>query len=221
MVKEVVSLPDSGDIDDESFPLLKRVIIVGDDDYEGDQKGTLNWSIALEEGKTVSDDVVDARRAQVLPDDPVFIMYSSGTTGFPKGVVHSHKLIRNIEERAFRMAVTENDVIMNYLPLFHAFAYSEASLMSMVTGASQILTETFDPEESLDLIETERATIAHGFEAHLQGLCDAQERQPRDISSLRTGVFAAGMHSATPIAYRGAKVLAPLRAVSAYGMTEV
>ena len=124
------------------------------------------------------------------------MMYTSGTTGFPKGVLHDHRLIRNVEERAFRMAVTENDTIMSYLPLFHAFGYSEAALMSMATGARQILTATFDPDESLDLVERERATIAHGFEAHMQMLCDAQEARPRDLSSLRTGLFAAGMHRA-------------------------
>ena len=149
------------------------------------------------------------------------MMYTSGTTGFPKGVLHDHRLIRNVEERAFRMAVTENDTIMSYLPLFHAFGYSEAALMSMATGARQILTATFDPDESLDLVERERATIAHGFEAHMQMLCDAQEARPRDLSSLRTGLFAAGMHSATPVARRGERVMAPLKALSAYGMTEM
>jgi fatty-acyl-CoA synthase len=61
----------------------------------------------------------------------------------------------------------------------------------------------------------------NGFEAHLHGLTVAQERSPRDISSLRTGVFAAGMHSATPVCRRAAKVLAPLKALSGYGLTEV
>ena len=105
-------------------------------------------------------------------------MYTSGTTGVPKGVMHSHKLIRNVEERAFRMAITENDVILNYLPLFHAFGYSEGALMSMITGAKLVVTETFDPAQALDLVERERATIAHGFEAHMQGLTDAQEDLP-------------------------------------------
>ena len=218
MVRAVVALPDDGDaVDDREFPVLKRVVIVG----EGEHAGTVSWRTALGFADTVTDAALAARVAEVDPDDPVFVMYTSGTTGFPKGVVHDHRLIRNTEERAFRMAVTERDTIMSYLPLFHAFGYSEAALMSMVTGARQILTETFDPHEVLDLIEREGGTIAHGFEAHMQGLCDAQEAKPRNLSTLRTGLFAAGMHSATPVAYRGERVLHPLKALSAFGMTEV
>ncbi|MYJ74808.1 MAG: AMP-binding protein [Gammaproteobacteria bacterium] len=212
MVRQVVDLPHDG-----SFPELRHVVIVGDGEYEG----TVSWASALAKSQTVSEADLCARADAVDPDDPVFMMYTSGTTGFPKGVLHDHRLIRNVEERAFRMAVTENDTIMSYLPLFHAFGYSEAALMSMATGARQVLTGTFDADESLDLIERERATIAHGFEAHMQMLCDAQEANPRDLGSLRTGLFAAGMHSATPVARRGERVMAPLKALSAYGMTEV
>ncbi|MDE0178204.1 MAG: AMP-binding protein [Gammaproteobacteria bacterium] len=218
LVRQVVLLPVEGDaVADGSFPELDRVVIVGDGDYPG----TASWSAALSAAETISDADLAARADAVDPDDPVFMMYTSGTTGFPKGVLHDHRLIRNVEERAFRMAVTENDTIMSYQPLFHAFGYSEAAMMSMATGARQILTETFDADEALDLIERERATIAHGFEAHMQMLCDAQETRPRDLSSLRTGLFAAGMHSATPVARRGERVMAPLKALSAYGMTEV
>ena len=218
MVRETVRLPRVGEtLADADFPALKRVVIVG----ESESPGVTPWRKALRRAAAIADRALAERAASVQPDDPVFIMYTSGTTGFPKGVMHSHKLIRNVEERAFRMAITENDVILNYLPLFHAFGYSEAALMSMVTGARQILTETFDPHQALDLVASEKATIAHGFEAHLQGLCDAQETRRRDLSSLRTGIFAAGMHSATPVAYRGERLLKPLKALSAFGMTEV
>ncbi len=218
MVREVIDLPAEGSlVKDSDFPELKRVVIVGTGDYPG----TTSWSAALREADSVADTELEARAQSVDPDDPVLIMYTSGTTGFPKGVVHSHKLIRNVEERAYRMAYTENDVILNYLPLFHAFGYSEGALVSMLTGAKQVVTETFDPDEALDLAECERATIAHGFEAHMQGLADAQEAKPRDLSSFRTGLFAAGMHSATPIVRRGGKLLSPLKGVSGYGMTEI
>ena len=218
MVREVIDLPAEGSlVKDSDFPELKRVVIVGTGEYPG----TTSWSAALREADSVADTELEARAQSVDPDDPVLIMYTSGTTGFPKGVVHSHKLIRNVEERAYRMAYTENDVILNYLPLFHAFGYSEGALVSMLTGAKQVVTETFDPDEALDLAERERATIAHGFEAHMQGLADAQEAKPRDLSSFRTGLFAAGMHSATPIVRRGGKLLSPLKGVSGYGMTEI
>jgi fatty-acyl-CoA synthase len=92
--------------------------------------------------------------------------------------------------------------------------------MSLVTGAKQIVTRTFDPDESLDLVARERVSIVHGFEAHMKGLADAQEARPRDLASLRTGIFAAGTLAATPIVRRGARLLAPLRNLSAFGMTE-
>ena len=217
MVRQVIALPETGaEINDANFPEMRQVIILGKESYPG----TVSWAEAQRNGEATGDGVLAERAAAVDPDDPVFIMYTSGTTGFPKGAVHSHKLILNIEERGFRMAYTPNDVILNYLPLFHAFGYSESALMSLVTGARQVVTETFDPEECLDLIEQEGVSVMHGFEAHTKGLTEAQEARPRDISSLRTGLFAAGMHSATPVNRRAAKVLAPLRGLSGFGMTE-
>ncbi len=218
MVREVVSLPEEGNVvDDSDFPMLNRVVIVGDGDYPG----TVAWDAALDDADRIPDADLEARADAVDPDGPVFIMYTSGTTGFPKGVLHNHNLIRNIEERAYRLGVTENDVILNYLPLFHAFGYSEGSLLSMVSGARHVVTETFDPDEALDLVERERATMANGFDTHVQGLCDAQEARPRDVSSLRTGLFGAGMHNSTPVIRRSFRLLKPMHAVSGYGMTEV
>jgi len=217
MVREVVSLPEDGEqVRDASYPVLRRVIVLGAEPH----RGTADWAALAEMGKRVSNDDLATRARAVDPDATAFIMYTSGTTGFPKGVVHTHRLIRNVEERAFRMAITRNDVILNYLPLFHAFGLSEAAWMSLVTGAKQIVTRTFDPDESLDLIERERVSIIHGFEAHMKGLTDTQEARARDLSSLRTGIFAAGMLSATPVTRRGARVLAPLKNLAGFGMTE-
>ena len=131
--------------------------------------GAAAWTDVTRSGEGVTDAELEQRAQSVDPDDPVIIMYTSGTTGFPKGVVHSHKLIRNIGDRGFRMAIDSNDTILNYLPLFHAFGYSEGALMSLITGARQIVTETFDPDECLDLVAKESASVMHGFEAHPQG----------------------------------------------------
>ena len=218
MVREAVALPQSGTaVQDGAFPELRRVIVLANEPHAG----TLDWSALSAAAQSVSDEQLAARARAVDPDAMAFIMYTSGTTGFPKGVVHDHRLIRNVEERAYRMAITPNDTILNYLPLFHAFGLSEGAWMSIVSGARQVVTTTFDPEQALDLVERERVTIVHGFEAHMKGLTDAQVARPRNVSTLRTGIFAAGMLSATPVTRRGARALAPLRNLSGYGMTEI
>ena len=106
-----------------------------------------------------------------------------------------------------------------YLPLYHLFGFSEGMLMSLVTGARQVLTQTFDPNESLYLLEQERATILHGFDTHYKDLLEAYQRRPCNASSVRTGILASGMSSSIPIAREGRKVFG--RLLSGYGMSEI
>ncbi|MGE0718994.1 MAG: class I adenylate-forming enzyme family protein [Alphaproteobacteria bacterium] len=221
LVREAVDLPATGDaVSDPRFPRLRRVILLGEQPQAGTVAGTVDWAALAGPAAGVSADDLAARARAVDPAATAFIMYTSGTTGFPKGVVRTHQLIGNVEERAGLMAITADDTILNYLPLFHAFGLSEGAWMSLVTGARQIVTRGFDPDESLDLIEKERVSVIHGFEAHMKGLAEAQEARPRDLLCLRTGIFAAGMLSATPVVRRGMRALAPLTNLSGYGMTE-
>src|SRR5581483_2441678 len=209
------SLGAAGDaVRDPKLPALRRLIVLGDDAAPG----TIGWPSLLDAGTRVSEAALRARVAAVDPDATAFIIYTSGTTGFPKGVMHSHIMVRNIVERAFRMAITPADTILMYLPLYHLFGFSEGMLMSLATGARQILTETFDPDESLRLLEAERATILHGFDTHFKDLLEAQARAPRDVSSVRTGILASGMASSIPIARQARAVFGPV--VSGYGMSE-
>jgi hypothetical protein len=153
----------------------------------------------IERGRRVSDAALRERAGRSIPSRT----RSSSTRRddrFPKGPVHSHRHGRNTWDHGDRMGVTVNDVILMYLPLFHAFGFIEGPLMSMIRGAREVLTETFDPDECLDLIARERATIIHGFDTHYQALLDAQARKPRDVSSVRTGICGTGMSSSIPIA---------------------
>jgi fatty-acyl-CoA synthase len=199
---------------DRKLPALRRVILLAD----RPEPGTVHWSEALMLAERVTAAALDERAARVDPDATAFLVYTSGTTGFPKGVMHSHAMVRNLVDRANRMAITFEDVILMYLPLFHLFGFSEGLLMSLVTGARQVLTDTFDAAESLRLLAEERATVLHGFDTHFSDLLRAQERVPRDVSSVRTGVCASGMSSSFAVARQARAVFGPL--VSGYGMSE-
>jgi fatty-acyl-CoA synthase len=117
--------------------------------------------------------------------------------------------------------MTRNDVQLNYLPLFHVFAIGVVVFGVVLTGGRQVLMETFDPDEALRLIESERVTMTHGFDTHFRDLMEAKKRRngPVDLSSLRTGLFAAGADSSIAIAVATQTEICPTQ--SAFGMTEV
>jgi fatty-acyl-CoA synthase len=217
MVCELLpSLGCSGDcLQEPRLPQLRHVIVLGGDPVSG----TCPWSVLLNAGVSVSDQVLRKRVDAVDPDQTAFIIYTSGTTGFPKGVMHCHNIVRNVVDRANRMAITPADTILMYLPLYHLFGFSEGLLMSMATGARQLLTQAFDADECLRLLEEERATIVDGFDTHFKDLLDAHRRRPRDTSSIRTGILAAGMLSSTPIAQEARRLFGNF--LSGYGMSEI
>src|SRR5262245_2045886 len=197
------------------LPGLRRIVALGDDL----PANVIAWDRLLAEGARVDEAALGARAAAVDPDALAFMPYTSGTTGFPKGVMYDHAIVRNVIDRASRMGITPADTILMYLPLFHLFGFSEGALMSMVSGARQVLTESFAPEESLDLLAREGATILHGFDTHFKELLEAQARSPRDVSSVRTGLCASGMGSSVPIARAARATFGPL--MSGYGMSEI
>jgi fatty-acyl-CoA synthase len=214
IVRELAPSLRGGSVREGRFKHLRLVASTGDEP----RPETLHWTAVVAAGDSVGDAALRARAAAVDPDGTAFLMYTSGTTGFPKGAMHDHAIVRNLVDRAFRMAITPADTIMMYLPLFHLFGFSDGALMSMMTGARQVLTETFDPDESLALVAQERATILHGFDTHFKELIEAHARSPRDVSSVRTGILATGMSSSVPIARNARRVLG--RFLSGYGMSE-
>ena len=197
-----------------SFPELKRIIILGQEQT----LGTLDWQDLISQSDTVSDSDLRERQESVSPDDTVLLMYTSGTTGFPKGVMHNHNILRVTTDSINRMGMTPNDVVLMYLPLFHAFGLYEGALMFIQAGSKMILTEIFDPGEALALIEQERATMLHGFDTHFYDLTTHPNCTTTDRSSLRTGLFASGMASSVPVAEKAQTLLCPT--ITGWGMTE-
>src|SRR3989449_706701 len=204
----------AGEVREARFPRWKRVVVAAAEP----RPEMLDWRALVRAGEQGDDGDLRNRAAAVDPEAAAFIMYTSGTTGFPKGAMHCHRIVRNLVDRAFRLAITPADTIMMYLPLFHLFGFSEGMLMSMVTGARQILTETFDPPAILALMAEERPTILHGFDTHFKDLMEALDRSPRELWRVRTGICATGMSSSVPVARRARHVFG--RLVSRYGMSE-
>ena len=198
-----------------AFPDLRRIVVLGNDQ----RPGTHSWDDVMAAADEISPDEMERRHAAVDPDDTVLLMYTSGTTGFPKGVMHNHNIQRTLIDGGNRMGMTPRDIILMYLPLFHCFGLYEGPIMSLVSGARMVLMPLFDAGEALRLVEEERCTVLNGFDTHFFDLISHPRCAATDKSSLRTILFAAGMASSEPIARRAQAELSPT--ITAWGMTEV
>jgi fatty-acyl-CoA synthase len=122
----------------------------------------------------------------VQPSDAAQIQYTSGTTGFPKGAVLSHRgLVNNARFYAARCGVDQDATWINIMPMFHTSGCGMVTLGSLQAGCEMVLVSLFDPGVVLGLIESERATIILGVPTMVVALLEAYEQQPRDVTSLQ------------------------------------
>ncbi|TYK52798.1 FadD3 family acyl-CoA ligase [Actinomadura decatromicini] len=157
--------------------------------------------------------------AAVEPDDIADILFTSGTTGRPKGVMCTHEQnVRTFLAWSGRTGVRPGDRYLIVNPLFHSFGYKAGVLACLLMGATMVLQRTFDVPETLELIERERITVLPGPPTIYTSLIDAPGRDGRDLSSLRLAVTGA---ADVPVALvrRLRAELFPL-VVTAYGLTE-
>lgn len=218
MTREVIAEIESAHADDlraASFPALKRVIVCGDSPYTG----TCSWDDMIGLGEAVLASELERRHAQVNPDDTALMLYTSGTTGFAKGVMHCHNIQRTVADIANRLGYRSDDVVLMNWPLFHVVGLYVGPLLSVIAGTRMVLTTTFDAAESLRLIEQEGVTRVWGFDTQLTMLANHDDCANTDLSTLRTGLGAVGMVSSELAARRAQELLCPT--VSGWGMTEV
>jgi fatty-acyl-CoA synthase len=198
----------------DEYPHLRDVVVI-----HGEGRDTpLSWRRFLEEAQAIPPAQLATAAAAVTPGDPALIIFTSGTTGHPKGVVHDHSNLRAVVERARSWPLTTGDTVLNFLPMFHAYGLSEILMASLALGMRQVVVDTFNGAQALDLIERERINGMHGFETHYADMLREQDVRERDISSLKFGTLPAGMENSTAVAEVVQDRMCPT--VTGFGMSE-
>ena len=133
-------------------------------------------------------------RPLVQTNDPVQVQYTSGTTGFPKGAVLSHRnLTNNARFSLARLGARRGDTYLNMMPMFHTAGCSIAMLGCVQLRCCLVMARLFDPGNMLAIIERERVDCLIAVPTMLIAMLESQARQPRDTSSLRVVMSGGAM----------------------------
>jgi acyl-CoA synthetase (AMP-forming)/AMP-acid ligase II len=182
--------------------------------------GVVSWEHLLARAIEASEESARARAAQVQADDVADIIFTSGTTGAPKGAVSTHRqTIAVAAAWAERAQATDRDVYMIIAPFFHTFGYKAGWVVALLCGATIVPQLTFNIDRVLEQIERERVTMLPGPPTIFQELLAHPRRDQHDLSSLRLVVTGAAM---VPVALieRMWTELAIETILTAYGLTE-
>ncbi len=168
------------------LPFLRNVVTVG---YE--QKGCLSWADAVAKSKNVPVEEVYRMAAAVDIHDVCNMQYTSGTTGFPKGVMLTHyNIVNNGKCIGDRMDLSTADRMMIQVPMFHCFGMVLAMTATMTHGGTLLPLPYFSPKPALACINNEHITAFHGVPTMFIALLEHKDFPKTDFSYMRTGIMA-------------------------------
>ncbi|MBR5936276.1 MAG: AMP-binding protein [Bacteroidaceae bacterium] len=204
-----------GHLESKRFPKLKNVVYIGQEKY----RGMYNTAEILLLGENTDDDEFMRLRKSVNCHDVVNMQYTSGTTGFPKGVMLTHY---NIANDGFltgeHMKFTQDDKLCVCVPLFHCFGVVLATMNCLTHGCTEVLVERFDPLVTLASVHKERCTALYGVPTMFIAELNHPMFDMFDLSCLRTGIMAGSL---CPIELmRKVEEKMYLHVTSVYGLTE-
>ena len=207
---------EKGNILSEKFPHFKRVIVMTDNEY----KGMYSWAELLSHADKVSDDTLENALKSLHNQEVINIQYTSGTTGFPKGVMLSHKnVVNNGQLVGDYIYLTEKDRLCIPVPFFHCFGCVMGTIASVTHGTTMVIIEQFNPGKVLQIVQDEKCTALHGVPTMFIAELNHPDFKQFKLSTLRTGIMAG---SICPIEVMK-KVITDMGASEitiAYGQTE-
>ncbi len=180
----------------------------------------IGWESLVQRAESVTDEQSAARLRTVGAEDVADIIFTSGTTGKPKGAMSSHRQTLAVAAAwAERAEVGEGDVFMIIAPFFHTFGYKAGWVVSFLSGATVLPQLTFDVDSAIATIERERVSILPGPPTIFQMLLAHPDRDAHDLSSLRVAVTGS---AAVPVSLveRMREELTFRVILTAYGLTE-
>ena len=206
-----------GELQCEKLPPLKRVIMVSEQSYPG----MLDYNEVLESGKDyASTDELKKAQQAVEPEDVYIIPFTSGTTGFPKGVVTTHdQYIRVVSAFSDRFQMTERDRILVVSPFYHNMGNMTGMTLGACHGACILPMESFDPGEALRLIDEEKVTNFTGSPTMYIMMLDHPDFPKRDTSGIKSAIIG-GADVSPDLVRTIIEKMAIQDMISGYGMTE-
>ena len=168
------------------LPFLRNVITV-----QSEQKGCLTWEAALEYADNTPIEEVYRRASLISKHDVCNMQYTSGTTGFPKGVMLTHyNVVNNGKNIGDGMDLSTADRMMIQVPMFHCFGMVLAMTASVTHGVTMSPLSYFSPKRALDCINKEKITCFHGVPTMFIAMLENENFDKTDFSHMRTGIMA-------------------------------
>jgi len=200
-----------------AIPALRRLVFIGD---AATPDGFVPYARLRELALRVSEAELDARAAAIGVDDVINMQYTSGTTGFPKGVMlSSRNIVNNGHALGGLLGYTPADRLCLCVPLFHCFGCVIGVLGAFTHGACLCPVVSFDPKQVLETIHRERCTALYGVPTMFIAELECADFKRYDLTSLRTGVMAGAL-CPEPLMRRVIADMHLPEIAIAYGMTE-
>jgi acyl-CoA synthetase (AMP-forming)/AMP-acid ligase II len=200
---------------DQALPALEQIVV-----FRDDVEGATSWQDFLAQGESVTSEIARERLEAVQPEDLSDLIFTSGTTGQPKGVMTSHgQNIRGFEVWTEVVGLRAGDRYLIVNPFFHSFGYKAGWLACIMQGATALPHLVFDVPEVLARVSNERVSVLPGAPTLYQSILSHPELGRFDLSNLRLAVTGA---AAIPVSliHQMRDVLGFETIITGYGLTE-